>query len=80
MHEWILIITMNIVTPTSGIENYQAELVTGFSSEEYCQEAAKVVGTKVSNQIVNHQAAMGISIERDTANPIVFTDCVKITK
>ncbi|MFT5669056.1 MAG: hypothetical protein ACI9DK_003267 [Vicingaceae bacterium] len=80
MTEWILIITLNLAVAGDSITDYKAEIIDGFTSEKRCLAAAQIIGTKISNQIVNHKAAMGISLERKSGNPIVFSNCVKIEK
>lgn len=80
MTEWILIITLNLAVSGDKITDYKAETIDGFTSEKKCRAAATLIGTRISKQIVNHKAAMGVSLERISGNPIVFTDCVKIDK
>lgn len=80
MTEWILIITLNLSIAGNNITDYKAETIDGFTSEKKCLSAAQIISKQISNQIVNHKAAMGISLERETGNPIVFSACLKIEK
>jgi hypothetical protein len=80
MTEWILIITLNLAVAGENVTDYKANTIDGFTSEKKCLAAAKIIGSTISKQIVNHKAAMGISLESESGNPIVFSNCVKIEK
>ena len=79
MIEWVLIITMNIVTETGTIRDVQVDIVDGFSSEEYCDQAAKIISHQLIRQVTNHRKKQGFG-NTHKYEPNIWAECKKIKK
>lgn len=80
MTEWILIITMHLMSPSLAMPDISTETIDGFKSKELCQSA----GAKISHQLIIQVGAHREQhkIESNTKNyaPSINAECIAIRK
>lgn len=80
MTEWVLILTLHLVSQPGEIRDISPVILDGFKSRENCQEAAG----KLSSQLIllagKAREQQGIAKGTSKSGPAIWHECVQIQK
>ncbi|HSI43106.1 MAG TPA: hypothetical protein VK949_02085 [Methylotenera sp.] len=80
MNEWILVLTFSLLTSPGQVRDITPEVVTGFSSKQNCELAAKDISYKLIVLAGNLREQQGINKSTDKSSPAIYYECIQIKK
>ena len=80
MSEWILILTMHIIGPVGEIRDVSPEIVSGFTTEQSCEDASKKIGIGLIDLVGKARNQQGISGGSRKSEPSIYSKCIRIKK
>ena len=79
MKEWILIITMRLVTQDGDLNDVQIEMIDGFTSKQRCEQAGKDISSQLIYESGRHMKQQGIAPNHKN-HPSVYFICNELVK
>jgi hypothetical protein len=80
MVEWILILTMHIMSEDNNLRDVQLETISGFTSKETCEHAGNDLALQLVREVGKHREQQNIKGNSSTSTPSIFSNCIKIVK
>jgi hypothetical protein len=78
--EWILVLTLNLLTTTGDVRDISPEIVSGFSSKQTCEIAAIDIAYKLVDLAGKHREQQGINKGTSKSGPSIYYECILIKK
>lgn len=80
MNEWILILTLNLVSQPGEIRDISPAIIGGFQSKQTCDSAASVISNRLIALSGNARERQGIAKNTSNSSPAVWYECINIKK
>jgi len=80
MSEWILVLTLNLMSANGDVRDVSPEIISGFSSKQTCDVAAKDISYKLIDLVGNHREQQGVARGSKKNGPSIYYECILIKK
>ena len=80
MNEWILILTLNLLSAPGEIRDISPEIIGGFQSKQNCDAAAATISDKIIVLAGKAREQQGIAKNTSKSGPALWYECVNIRK
>lgn len=80
MSEWVLILTMSLMTSPGTIRDIDTEMLDGFTTKQTCQNAGNIIAQRLIHLAGEHREQQGINRSSKESAPSVNFECVQVKK
>ena len=80
MSEWVLILTINLMTFPGEMRDVSPIVIEGFKSKQNCDSAASAVTGRTLALLGKAREQQGIRPDDSRGVPAIWYECIKITK
>ena len=80
MNEWILILTLNLVSQPGEIRDISPSIVGGFQSKKNCDSAASAISDRLVALSGKAREQQGIAQNTSKNSPAIWHECISIKK
>lgn len=80
MTEWILILTLNLLSQQNEIRDISPQIIDGFASKKSCELAASKISKHFALLAGKAREAQGIPANTSKSAPSIQYECITITK
>ena len=71
---------MRIMGETGTLRDVQIEVVDGFSSKAFCEQAGSKIAHTLVSHVGQHKKGQGIPVEIPSSAPAIQFDCLPMVK
>lgn len=80
MNEWILILTLNLMSQPGDIRDISPSIIGGFQSKQNCDSAASAISDRLVALSGKAREQQGISKNTSKSSPAIWYECINIKK
>lgn len=80
MNEWVLIITMSLLTSPGTVRDIENDFIDGFRTKAACEAAGNTLSYRLVHLAGEHRDKQKINRSTSASSPSIYTDCVQIKK
>ncbi|WP_132038757.1 hypothetical protein [Iodobacter fluviatilis] len=80
MNEWILVLTLHLISAPGEVRDISPQIVSGFTSKQNCENAAVSISERLIGISGKARERQGIPSNTSKSSPAINYECLNIRK